>query len=137
MDSNQLNQTKNQFKFPEEYTRPQPVVSFEGVEINLEEIPDQSLSFQFCQESTIRANTTGFNALIPKYDNETIIHKLRDHILPNCSPADPITYDGALKEHYVPELLNRLEELMKQNQTMQAYINFSDARMNIKMKGCQ
>ncbi|WP_299831574.1 hypothetical protein [uncultured Metabacillus sp.] len=101
------------FKIPEDKLKPklEPFASFNGEQVNLDELENQSLTLDFYTNTDIRANTPGQNELIKKYTNEVLVYKLNKHILPNCSSRDDITYDGALQLRYVPELIKRIQEL--------------------------
>lgn len=99
---------KPSFKIPYSKPKLEPFVSFNGEEVDLDSIPDRSLTLKQYKESNLRANTPGFNALLKKYDNETLTY-VTNHYLNNCSHKNDITYDGALQYRVVPELLDRLQ----------------------------
>lgn len=81
-------------------------VNVDGVDILVKDIPDKSFTLEMREKT--RANTDGWNMLIPKYTNEALI-EVTNHTLANCSRFDTITYDGALNALLVPELLRRLK----------------------------
>jgi hypothetical protein len=82
-----------------------PFVSFDGVEVDVYSLPDQSVTLE--QYKTVRANTDGFNLLYTKLNNEALKHAVKN-TLANCNRPNEITYDGNLQHNLVPELLKRL-----------------------------
>lgn len=111
------------FKIPKKYSQFEPEVSFNGEKVNLNEIPDRSITIDFYKETEIRGNTPGQNELVKKFNNETLVCKIKEQILPYCSMHDDVTYDGALQLIYVPELLKRIEELQNENERLKRGID--------------
>lgn len=99
---------KSSFKIPYSKPKLEAFVSFDGEEVDLDSIPDRSLTLKEYKSNNIRANTPGWNALLKKYNNETLTY-VTNNYLANCSHKNDITYDGALQYRVVPELLNRLQ----------------------------
>ncbi len=89
----------------------EPHVTINGVEVNVNSLPDKSVTLE--KYKTVRVNTPGFEALIPKLNNEALEYVAR-HNLTNCREENLATYDYNLKNHLVPELLNRIQELEKE-----------------------
>lgn len=85
-------------------------ITINGEEVDVNSILDSSISLQLYK--TIRANSLGFEALIPKLNNETLEYVV-EHNLANCSWEPEVTYDYDLKNHLVPELLKRIREQEK------------------------
>jgi hypothetical protein len=84
-----------------------PVVTYNGQEINITEISEDSLTLDFYQN--IRANSDGFEALYPKLNNEALAHAVQNN-LNNCGYKTNTTYEGTLQNILVPLLLKRLKE---------------------------
>jgi predicted nucleic acid-binding Zn ribbon protein len=93
------------FKFP--VREKNPVVTYNGQEINISEIPDGSLTLDFYQN--VRANSDGFEALYPKLNNKALENAVQNN-LNNCGYKTNTTYEGSLQNILVPLLLKRLEE---------------------------
>lgn len=77
-------------------------------EVELSSIPDSSITPEV--HKTIRTNSEGWEKLLPKYTVETL-KVVTEQYLANCERGIRSTYDYALKERLVPELLSRLEDL--------------------------
>lgn len=122
------------FKFPSDYNKVEPNVIIDGQQVDLDTIPDRSITLEEYQAKEFRANTPGSTKLIAKFDNAALIHKVENEILPNCAERSDITYDGALQLHYVPELLARLAALEKENKTLNSYVDYADLRMKLNRK---
>ncbi|MCR8641432.1 hypothetical protein NV379_02070 [Paenibacillus sp. N1-5-1-14] len=84
-----------------------PIVSFNDVEVDVSSLPDRSITVE--QYKTVRANSDGFSALHCKLDNECLRYVVA-HYLNNSRRESATTYDYALKNDIIPELLKRLEE---------------------------
>lgn len=82
-----------------------PIVSINGVDVEINEIPDRSITID--QYKTVLANSDGFTALHRKLDNEALKHAT-EHYLRNCRGESKTTYDYAVKNYIVPELLRRI-----------------------------
>ena len=86
----------------------EPFVSFNRVEIDVDSIPDQSVTLE--QYKTVRANTPGFEKLYQKLNPEAFEHVVH-HFIANSTRPDPGTYDGAMQYVLIPEMLKRLREV--------------------------
>jgi hypothetical protein len=93
------------FNFNHKRKEIDPQVSFNGVDVDVCSLPDQSVTLE--QYKTVRANTDGFNILYTKLDNEALRYVVK-YTLDNCSRPPEITYDGSLQYNLVPELVKRL-----------------------------
>lgn len=83
-----------------------PFVSIDGVEIDIENTPDGSITLE--QYQNARANSPGFEILYTKLNNEALIAATENN-LANCThPFSPHVYEYTLQNILVPELLKRL-----------------------------
>jgi len=85
----------------------EPRVYIDGEIINIEGIPDKSISSDIYEGIT--ANSEGFRLLYPKLNDEVLEYVVKK-CLENCGNFSPVTYNYALQEYLVPELLKRLKE---------------------------
>lgn len=106
----------------------EPIVSFDGKTVDLAQIPDNSISMETYKNTDIRGNSAGLTALIPKFSNDVLVYTIKTNILPNCERHSDVVYDGALHRHYLPELLERMEQLEKENKLLQSYVDYTDSR---------
>jgi hypothetical protein len=84
------------------------VVSVAGKEISITDIPDRSIDYT--TYVTIRANSEGFRALLPKLTNEALQYVFTYNFEPNASyRKHGATYNDMLIGSFIPELLNRLK----------------------------
>jgi hypothetical protein len=95
------------FKLREPKKPDKPSVLFNGEEVDINSIPDGSITLDTYLKTDIRANTAGYNALFLKYDNQTLVHVTQTY-LDNCMRHDDVVYDGAVKNRIVPEMMRRL-----------------------------
>lgn len=91
----------------------QILISLRSGPVPVEEIPDQSISYDMLEE--LRLTAVQREALISKLDNAALARHLKERILPNVVPflrrkTNPVTYDEALALLYAPELIRRLED---------------------------
>jgi hypothetical protein len=122
------------FKLPKEfYERKEKEhelskVTINGIDKYPEEIEDQSLS----SENDIQANSWGQDALVTKWNDESLINKVkyyRNNSLPQRHyPCN--TYDEALMYLLLPELLKRFERKAKLNSIIDK--NFNGRKFNLK-----
>lgn len=94
-------------QFPRNTLKVKPFVSINGVEIDIENTPPGSITLE--QYRTIRANSPGFALLYSKLNNEALIAAAKHNLDNNYGHISPGTYEWALQNILVPELLKRLE----------------------------
>ncbi|AMM45005.1 hypothetical protein SP15_205 [Bacillus phage SP-15] len=88
-----------------------PHVTINGREVEVDSIPDQSLSLE--EYLTVRANSAGFEALYPKLSNKALIHASQN-TLKNCKiEPSSATYDYTLKTHIVDQLIGRINGMLE------------------------
>jgi hypothetical protein len=80
-------------------------ITIDGVERLISEIPDGSLTLE--EYKLVRTNTDGFRAVLPKLNNEALKY-VAQHYVANASRHPRVTYDYAINEDVIPELLKRL-----------------------------
>lgn len=100
------------FRLPEEFRKRQEekknvTVSLHGKDIRVRDLPNESVTLE--DYKAMRMNSDGYEAMIPKLNQETLKYAVQ-HCLNNCARKDVVSYDGALQELFVPELLKRLEK---------------------------
>lgn len=100
------------FRLPESFRKRQEekknvVVHLNGEDIRVRDLPNQSVTLE--EYKGMRMNSDGYEALIPKLNQEALEYAVQ-HCLNNCSRKNVVTYDGALQELFVPELLKRIKK---------------------------
>ncbi len=88
----------------------EPYVLIDGEKHPVFSFPDRSLTPE--QVARMRANTVGWRALLPKYDDEALTQTARWQAenCTVCHPSEP-TYESMLIHHTLPELLRRFESV--------------------------
>jgi hypothetical protein len=76
-----------------------------SIERPISEIADGSLTLE--EYKLVRSNTEGFRAILPKLNNEALKYVAR-HYVANARRHPSSTYDYAINEDVIPELLKRL-----------------------------
>lgn len=96
-------------KFKTKTPEIKPYVSINGVEIDIKNTQPGSITLE--QYRNARANSPGFALLYSKLNNEALIEVVK-HNLDNCryTYKSEATYEWALQNILVPELIKRLEE---------------------------
>lgn len=86
-----------------------PSFSVDGKEVDCDSVEDRSLRLDL---NKVRCNSAGRNIMIRKMDNKSLIDYVYN-ALENVgvNPNSDVTYDEAVMNILVPELLDRLEDL--------------------------
>ncbi len=87
-----------------------PFITLNDQEVDVNDLKDGSVTL--AQYETMRANTPGWRAILPKLNAEALgvhIENNLSNALLGTIPSEP-TYDAALKHYIVPELLRRVTE---------------------------
>jgi hypothetical protein len=90
----------------------EPYASIDGKEININSIPDRSITLS--QWDKVRGNTPGFRALYSKLDDEALLSCVDNH-LKNCTNHNYSTYDYSLQNDLIPEMKKRIEDVSYKN----------------------